>query len=162
MDISKYNTLNEMYEPIHKKAFLIYKDIKNKGYKASYGWYNMHSLKYNDKYLTEFFPIPVITVENIGEIGIDIDFIFFEATISKEKALNIDYDDLTDSYSIEVYGADDYLHDFYNSNIPLSDVKTNIQKSSETQIHIAAYFDINVGIDELLGLSRKTVINLLQ
>lgn len=152
MDINKYNALNEIYEPLNRKMANIYKEIKNKGYKVSNGWYNMHSVKYKKNFLIEFFPIPVITIEDIGEIGVDLDSIFLETTISKEKALNIDYDALIRKYSIEVYGADDYLTDFYNSSMSSSDIKTRIQNSSETQIHIATYLSKDANVEKILKI----------
>ncbi|WP_242866812.1 DUF3201 domain-containing protein [Abyssisolibacter fermentans] len=150
--MNKHNILNEIYEPLHKKVKSIYKEVVDNGYKASIGWYNMHSVKYNDDFLTEFFPIPIITIESIGDIGLNIDSIFFETTISREKALEVDYASLIEKYSIEVYGADDYLTDFYNKNMLLSDIKTRIQGSKETQICIALYFDMNIETNILLEI----------
>lgn len=149
MNICKYNALNEIYEPLHKKAKNIYKEIVSRGYKASFGWYNMHSVKCNGDYLTEFFPIPIITIDSIGDVGLDLDSTSIEVTISKEKALKIDYDDLIKNYSIEVYGVDDFLSDFYNKSMLSSEIKTNIQNSNETQIHIAAEFDVETESSKL-------------
>lgn len=152
MNILKHNVLNEIYEPLYKKAKYIYNKIIDSGYKASMGWYNMHSVKYNDNHLMEFFPIPVITIDSIGDMGIDIDSIFIELTISKEKALKTDYDSLIENYSIEIYGAEDYLTDFYNVNMSPPDIKSKIQASNELQIHIAIYLDINTETSKLLKI----------
>jgi hypothetical protein len=149
MDINKYSTLNEIYEPLNKKAKKFYKEITSRGYKASFGWYNMHSVKCNGDYITEFFPIPIITIESIGDIGLDLDSTSIEVTIVKEKALKIDYNALIEKYSIEVYGADDFLSDFYNKSMSVSEIKMRIQNSNETQIHIAAEFDIETELDKL-------------
>lgn len=157
MNIGRYNELNEIYEPLHEKAKNIYKEIIDNGYKASLGWYNMHSVKYKDKYITEFFPIPVITVEKICDIGLDIDTIFVEATISREKALKIDYDFFIQNYNIEVYGVDDYLNDFYNASMKSSDIKLKIQESNENEIHIAAYFHMNLDINKLAKAFLKFI-----
>ncbi|MCQ4925107.1 hypothetical protein NE686_18540 [Tissierella carlieri] len=87
MNLKRIEQLNNIFQPLHRKfkeLKLILKDYDFNYYNA--GWYNMHSIKYNDDFIEEYFPIPVVSVEGVGDIGINLDHIFIETRISKEKA----------------------------------------------------------------------------
>lgn len=55
-----------------------------KDYQLRWGYYKQHSVKINDEWITKEYPIPVISVEHIGDIGIDIDHIFLEIVLTRE------------------------------------------------------------------------------
>lgn len=150
MDIDFIDCLNGIYKPLYEKTRFIYDKLKEKGYIVSYGWFNMHSVKHNDKFVIEYYPIPVIKVYNMGDIGIDMDSIFIECTLSKENSLKFDFNELTDKYTVEVYGTDDYMNDYYNKNLDIENLKSRINLSNEKQLKVCVYMNTDVCFDELL------------
>lgn len=56
------------------------------------------------------------------------------------------------NYKIEVYGADDFLNDFYNGKSDPCKVVEKLENSEESTICIAFYFDTDVGAGELVKL----------
>lgn len=153
MDMKTIQQLNDIFEPLHRKFNELKMILKRHGldyYNA--GWYNMHSVKYSDGFIEEYFPIPVLSVEGVGDIGINLDYIFIETNISKGKAEFLALDRFTE-YDIEIYGVEDYLKDYYEPNIEQYSYKEKIHKSSEKEFH----FTIN-----LLGdISLSEVINVI-
>lgn len=111
----------------------------------------MHSLKYGDDFITEYFPIPVLSVKGVGDIGLDLDQIFIETTISKEKALNLKLDKLNE-YNIEVYGVSDYLIDYYQPDLEIEVYKEKILKSIEKEFHFTIYLPQGISIDEIINV----------
>jgi len=118
---------------------------------SSAGWFNLHSLKYGDDFITEYFPIPVLSVKGVGDIGLDLDQIFIETTISKEKALNLKLDKLNE-YNIEVYGVSDYLIDYYQPDLEIEVYKEKILKSIEKEFHFTIYLPQGISIDEIINV----------
>ena len=151
------DTLNSIYEPMCKKCAEIKKKIESAGFFASHGFYNNHYVKVKNDFVVEHFPIPVIFISNIGDIGIDIDSIWFELKISKDKALKLDYEDLINSYNINIYGADDFLNDFYHEKDDFALVKEKIRNSNETSICITFYFEKDTEIDKLVNVVEKFI-----
>ena len=155
MDASVFDKLNSIYIPMHNKCVELCQYLRDKGCKVSSGFYNNHSIKINDDFATEYFPIPVISVESIGDIGIDIDNLWLEVVLSKENALKIDYNTLSDKYSFEIYGIENYLSDMYNKHINLLEIENNIKQSEETRVCIAFDLPFDVNVDEILAISQS-------
>ena len=149
------DTLNSIYEPMCKKCTEIREKLESAGLSVSNGFYNNHYVKVKNDFVVEHFPIPVIFIKNIGDIGIDIDSIWFEVKISKDKALLLDYEELINSYNINIYGADDFLNDFYHEKCDSALIKEKIRNSEETFICITFYFEDDVDIDELLKVIKR-------
>jgi hypothetical protein len=104
MNANLFKQLNTVYKPMCEKSREICEVLQNKGYKISSGFYNKHSKKIDGEFSTEFFPIPVISIENIGDVGIDIDETWLEVVMSKEKAVDFDYSRIGEKYKFELYG----------------------------------------------------------
>ncbi|MCL1819255.1 MAG: DUF3201 domain-containing protein [Oscillospiraceae bacterium] len=150
MNMEVLNYLNEIYAPICAKYDEIRKALKKSGIQIKSGFFNNHSVKHNGVFVTETFPIPVISLNGIGDIGIDIDCVWLEIKLSKEKALRMDYHQIASEYRFEIYGEEDYLCDIYNDEMRVSDITANIENSQETTLCICFYFNNEVNIDELL------------
>lgn len=108
----------------------------------------------NNEWVTEQYPIPVITVNQLGDIGIDLEHYFLELVLTRSQALNFDFNALS-SYQFEVYGMEVYLNDFYNENIPLESIRTNILKSKELQIGVSIYFNKDEDLSVLSNSIRE-------
>lgn len=155
MNLKRIEQLNNILQPLHRKfkeLKLILKDYDFNYYNA--GWYNMHSIKYNDDFIEEYFPIPVISVEGVGDIGINLDHIFIETRISKEKVELLQLDYFTD-YNIEIYGVEDYLMDYYHPNIEKEIYKEKLYKSSEKEFHFTINLLWDMDLDEIINFIFK-------
>lgn len=128
--------LNDIYKPIYEYVQSLLKALKESDYDYEWRFYNNHSIKKDNQWYLEYFPIPVVTIKNICDIGIDINRIFVECKMKKEKAIGFDWKLITD-YKFEVYGVEDYLNDFYNSSLKLDDISERINQSNENEIGIA-------------------------
>lgn len=137
MKIVEYiEELNKLYEPICKWCENIQDDLKNNGYASKKGFYNNHSIKdKSGNWITEYFPIPVITVEQLCDIGFDIKYIFIETKMKRDKAIKYDFSRLL-KYKFEVYGIEEYLIDFYNDTLKVEDIGKRIEMSKEKEIGI--------------------------
>lgn len=140
MNIDKINDLNQVYEPLYRLAKVLIEELKNLDYTTTWGYYGFHSVKHNGDFITEYFPIPVITVDNICDIGLNLDHIFIEGKLIREDGLSFDYSKL-ESYNFEVYGIEEYTLDFYDKNDGVSSINQNINNSTEDEIGISILID---------------------
>lgn len=155
MNLKLIEELNNIYEPLHRQ----FKELKRilEKYDFSYssaGWFNMHSIKYNDEFIIEYFPIPVLSIKGVGDIGLNLDHIFIETTISKEKALNLQLDKFND-YNIEIYGVSDYLIDYFESNLETEVYKEKIHESNENEFHFTIYLPQGITMDKIIDVIFK-------
>jgi len=147
--------LNSIYEPLHRQ----FKELKLtlEKYNFSYssaGWFNMHSVKHNDDFINEYFPVPVLSIEGVGDIGLNLDYIFIETTISKEKAECLHLDNFND-YNIEIYGVRDYLIDYYQPNFEIGIYKEKIHESPEKEFHFTINLPQGISMNEIIDVISK-------
>lgn len=161
------NTLNNIYKPIHTMGRNLLKDLLDLGYNAKLCYCNMHEVKIDEKYQTEYFPLPEIVISDIAiyaDLGISLDLTaWLELTITRETALMIDYNELSKHTYLEVYGANDYLQDFYNEKMCPLNVKDIIEGTDEQQIHLCFYLnDCNIEtVKSLMNyLHQKSIISM--
>lgn len=146
--------LNSIYEPICKQCEYIQNNLKNNGYVTKKGFYNNHSVRdKSGNWITEYFPIPVITVEQLCDICIDMESICIETKMKREKAIEYDFSRLL-RYKFEVYGIDEYLNDFYNATLMVEDIRKRIEISEEKEIGIE--FEIEKGyINDIIQIINE-------
>ena len=152
MDTEKQAILNEIYESLHKKMISIRNALRERGYDTSTGYFNFHSLKYKDAYLTTYYPIPEITVSHKVDICIQLDFLIVEATLKAEDATSYNYSSLAGHYNISLYGVNNCLSDFYNKSMELSEIKEKILKSGEKKVHIAFELEEDTPIPVIVSI----------
>lgn len=134
--MEEIEVLNNIYESMCKTSKYIQKILKENGYGSKKGFYNNHSVRdKNGNWVTEYFPISVITVEQLCDIGIDIKSVFIETKMKKEKAVKFDFRPFL-KYKFEVYGIEEYLNDFYNDTLMIEDIGKRIEISREREIGI--------------------------
>ena len=154
MDINLVNQLNDIYKQICDRADCIDRELRELGYTITKGFYNNHSVKIDGSFVTEFFPIPVITVKGVGDIGVDLDYVWFEVLLPKEKALALDYNSIAKEYKFEIYGSHDYLRDIYNEQIAISDIVPGIKGSPETDFCVLFYFEKSAAASDIIEIAR--------
>ena len=150
--------LNSIYKPLWEKSGEICQNLLERGYAVTSGFYNNHSIKIDGSYVTEYFPIPVVTVKGVGDadyissIGIDVDSIWFEVVLSKENMLSQNFETLVQEHNIEIYGVENYLDDIYCAGGNPSEIAVNIANSNETHFCITFYLEQNVNFDDILNI----------
>ena len=134
-------------------------DIKNKltsdGYRVSLGFFNNHYVKDGNNYLIEYFPIPIVTVADVGDIGIDISNYWIEIHLDKNRAILLDYVELAQFYNFEVHGSEAFCFDFYTAHSDPHKVAERISNCDEELINITFYFDLDTGISELVNIIKR-------
>jgi len=154
MDINMIKKLNLIYEPLYKYTMKLVNELKELNYDAQWGFYGFHSIRHKDEFITEFFPIPVITVRDICDIGVDLNHIFIEGKLTREAAMKFDYSLLQD-YTFEVYGINDYLNDFYNSKLDVEGIGRRIEESKEKEIGIQIFLQSNCAFSKIIEAVGK-------
>lgn len=136
--------LNEIYRPLHEAGKAALKIIRGLGYEARMVYCNLHETLVDGAYQTEYFPLPEIEIEGVAasaDLGVGLDLsAWLELTLPREKALLLDYADLAARFPIEVYGAEDYLSDFYRAGMDSGAVPALIRRSAEREIHVCFRF----------------------
>lgn len=155
--VDSIKILNEIYTVINQKKKELTKVFHEKGILSRCGYYNQHSVKIDGEWITEEYPIPVITIEQVGDLGIDLSHIFLEIVVAREQALKFNFHKL-EHFRYEVYGIENYLNDFYNDTIPLTEIKDRIEKNNEDFIGISFFFSL----DEPVGQIDQAVVEIQQ
>lgn len=145
-----FDALNKTYKDLYDRAMALCTPLKNQGYSLKWGYYAFHSVKVKNEYVTEYFPIPVINVNGICDVGFDLDCVFVEAMLYREEAIEFNFS--TIPYNFEAYGATEYLQDFYNNNMDLEGINKRIEESKEQEIGIGFEFEKNVDDVHVLNL----------
>lgn len=95
-------------------------------------------------------------------MGLSIDGrAWLELHIPREQALRLDYEALVKSFpQLEIYGAQDYLTDFYHVGMEAQAVLNRVESSGEKEIHLCFFLESgdekNVS-EQLKYLSRQGI-----
>ncbi len=149
----EFETLNNIYKPLYDYVKTTVDRLKSCGYKCEWGYYNYHYIRRNNDWALEYFPIPVIEVNGMCDIGIDLNHIFIEYKLIKKAALKYDFKKLK-KYKFEIYGVEEYLDDFYNENMDFEGIKGRIDKSEETTIGISIFLNEKTPFEQILEVVK--------
>ena len=131
--------LNEIYQPVCQRASEYRHALAEMGFTCSMGFYNNHSVRdQNGNWRTELFPIAVITVAGLCDIGLDFCHTFVETQMGRAEAVAFVISTLL-PHRFEVYGVRDYLTDFYRDGMDVKETGVRIAKSCEERIGITFY-----------------------
>lgn len=133
-----YGELIEICNEICKRLSISKKDFE-------WGFFNNHYHKNAaGVYLSDNYPIPVISVTGLCDVEIDIDGVSVSAKIKKDDALKLDLEMLaTSNPHFELYGVENFTNDFYTDGISLTEAKKLIFQSQENEIAITVYLQNN-------------------
>ena len=95
-----------------------------------------------------FFPIPVVTVNGLCDIEIDLDKVSVSTKLKREVALIYSYEKLS-GYEFEAYGVDEYLDDYYVKGNSYSELVENIASGKEKEIGFSFLFSEDAGAEEI-------------
>lgn len=150
---SEFEILNNIYKPLYDYVKTTVDSLKSCGYKSEWGYYGHHYIRKNNDWALEYFPIPVIRVNGICDIGIDLNHIFIEYNLTKKAAIKYDFEKLK-KYKFEIYGVEEYLDDFYNENMDFEGIKSRIDKSEETTIGISIFLNEKTCFEQILEVVK--------
>lgn len=140
--------LNMFYYRLESKATDIVNNIYAI-YSPSWGWYNGHFHKNkNGEWERENFPIPVITLKGLCDIEIGINRITLSTKLSRSTALEYQYEKIK-NIAFEAYGVENYLLDFYTSDMRFDDFYNNILMSDEKEIGFSFIFDFDESVNNI-------------
>jgi hypothetical protein len=154
MDIKRMQVLNSAYEPLRTHTHTLLKALTNSGFEYEWGYFAQHSVRNGSEWFLEHYPIPVITVKNICEIGFDISRTFIEYKFKREDAIAFDFSRFY-GFTFEVYGITDYLNDFYNAGQDINDIHAKIENSDEKEIGVSLLFGYLESIENLMKAVNK-------
>lgn len=133
--------VHEFINSIYEKSEEAFKRLsENEDMKCTYTVCKGNYLKIDSKYSYQRYGIPIIVVENVGDIGFNLDGIFFEFFLDRYELANIDFNEISNRH-IEIYGAEDCSVDYYKNGDKLRDVKRKIEGSAENSFGIAFYYN---------------------
>ena len=87
MDRALFQRLNQIYAPLRGRANRLARTLEEGGLKAKWAWYANHSVKVDGEYQTEEFPLPVVDVGDLCEIGLNLDECWIECHLPRAAAL---------------------------------------------------------------------------
>ena len=136
--------LNEIYMKLDKKAHEL-----SKIFQCAFGYYNRHYYK-NESGQNEmdYFPIPVITIENICDIEIGLNEITVTTKLTKDGVLSYDFEGIK-GYNFEAYGVEDYLDDFYTAGSTIDMMLEKVSNSSEENVFFSFCFPFETDADTI-------------
>lgn len=149
--------LNSVYEPLCIRTKKFCDSVKEQNIPFERGFYNHHTVRKGDSYFLEHFPIPVVTLKCLGDFGFELDHVFFEAVIPRNKALELDFTGIARDFDFDVYGAENYLCDFYHAGMDVSCIRELILSSAETEICVSLRFPPDTDASALLGSAKRLV-----
>ena len=133
-----HNHLNDIYHIAEKD----YQVLKSKKIKCKLINNAGNYITFDGEYHYQKYPIPIIEVKDVGDIGYNIDSIFFEFSIKRERFLQTDFRVILDNFAnVQVYGGQDCLTDFYKGNDCADEIMDKVKLSYEEDIMLALYFD---------------------
>lgn len=143
--------LNEIYAAANKD----FADLKNHGIQCKLLFADKNYIKLHDKYELQYYPIPIIEIKNLGDIGYNLDYIFFECSFDKDDVKNIKLQSILEEFkNVEIYSGKDCLKDFYNKGDTAETVISRIDQSDEDIIMLSIYSEY--GAESTYTILKKT------
>lgn len=146
-----WESLNGVYEPLYRQVKALRARLVKEGFSVTWGWHAFHSVRRDGEYKLEYFPIPVLTVEGVCDIGLEPDHIFVEGTLTREQALAFDWASVGRPF--EVYGSEDYLDPLYGPGLSLEELPARLASSEESGFGLQFTLPAGCGAEEVLAVA---------
>ncbi len=154
--MSQIDMLNMIYEPIVNKKDELYNTLIEKGYNINWGYFTHHMLRRDNELFTELYPIPVLSIVNICDIGIDVEHIFIEGKLSKADAKKFDFS-LFDCYDFDIYSVEDCTKDYYSTacgKLSAQVIQDTVANCDEKEVLVALYLPFDADVEEIESIVR--------
>ena len=141
--------MDSSLKKIHQKLNKIYLRAEKDYHKLLAKEISCQLLNFNNNYIKidgqdqlQKYLIPIISFQSGGDLGYNLDKIFFESAFNLEEFLSLDLAPIFSEYrEIEIYGGRDCQIDFYEKGDTNEIVKEKVRASSEDTIMVSIYFD---------------------
>ena len=126
--------LRRVYDRLEACAAALLGALRAAGFSARMGFFNGHYRKDDSgQYRRDSYPIPELEVECLCDVEIGPEEITVSALLSREDALSLDPAALS-GFDFQIYGAEDYLLDFWEPGMSAAALRERIRQSSEAEI----------------------------
>lgn len=148
--------LNKLYSMANKD----YQELLGRNVDCSLKNYKYNYIKLEEKYHKQEYPIPIIECINMGDIGYNLDKVFFEFSFGKNEFLNLNFSYIMKNFEdIEMYGGGDCLVDFYEKGDLKKDIINKFKSSNEEIAMVSLYFEhYKVNLTDLFLEVCKNII----
>lgn len=150
--------LNNAYQQLDNRALGILDLIQTQQLgKCTYGYYNGHYVKEGKEYQKVYYPLPVLSLEPICDIEIDLDSISVSAKLKNEDACHFEYGLLND-YAYEVYGVKEFLGEYGSNLTSIEELLESIRNSKEKEMGFSFNFAFsceNATLIELICILKE-------
>lgn len=147
---SEILTAHELLNAIYSKAQEFHSFLNERGIGHKYGFYPKNYLKINGKQCLQEYPIPVCSFEKGGDIGFNLDGIFFEFFVDKktlEKAIYKTF--FNPAYRTEIYGAEHCMIDFLFEDDTAEKFLNKLRHSNEKTFGVSFYYHRQLSSQDL-------------
>lgn len=146
--------LNKLYYRLEMKQTELFQGLFHRCFELKRGYYNgnYHRDK-SGNYVMEYYPIPIIEVQGLCDVEINVENITVSTKLTKQNAVEYNYGKL-EKYSFEVYGVECYLQDFYDSGMTTEELRAEITKSEEKEIGFSFKFDFDITGTEMYEFAK--------
>ncbi len=157
MDLNLKN-IHQKINKIYLRAEKDYQALNKKQISCQLESYKNNYVKINGQYQLQKYPIPVISLQNGGDIGYNLDKIFFETAFKRDEFLNLELVSILSQHEdIEIYGGRDCHKDFYQKDDNPAKIREKVKESTENTIMVSLYFDYNKEdlLDRVINFANK-------
>lgn len=143
---------HELLNLVYDKANQIEEHLKKLALPFTRGSYHNHYISFDDAYHLQKYPLPVFTIEGAGDIGVNIDGVFFEFTVKRLDLTPEVIAEIIRRYpDIEIYGYQDCLHDFYSKGTQTGKAIAEIGRVTEDKIQFGLCYPLKTDLTKVVS-----------
>lgn len=152
MDRVLLQSLQRCYARLETKSAQIAQALLPGTFPLESGWYNGHYHRGEDgAWIRESYPIPVIRVNGLCDVEVQLDHISLSTKLRRSAALDFSFVPVA-GYTFEAYGVEDYLADFYHPGQTIEELKENLRTCKEEEIGFSFTFPFDTDVEQVLEL----------
>ena len=146
--------LNKLYYRLEMKQMELFQGLFQRCFEVKRGYYNgnYHRDK-SGNYVMEYYPIPIIEVQGLCDVEINVENIAVSTKLTKQNAVEYNYGKL-EGNSFEAYGVEDYLQDFYEPGMTTEELQAAIKRSEEKEIGFSFKFGFDITGTEMYEFAK--------
>lgn len=143
--------LNQIYRHLDERCTTLTCALRAAAFPTAYAYYNGHYSKNAEgTYVMDYFPIPVISVDGLCDLELELEAVSISTKLNREHALTFDYEKLA-CYRFEVFGVEDYLADYYIDGMTFEELRSNLNASAEKEIGFSLRFEADTDTAIIIG-----------
>ena len=152
--IVSLDDLNKLYYRLEMKRMELFQGLFHRVFELKSGFYNgNYHRDSKGLYVREHYPIPIIEVQGLCDVEINVENITVSTKLTKQNAVEYNYGKL-EKYSFEAYGVEEYLQDFYKPEMVTEELQAAIKKSEEKEIGFSFKFGFDITGNEMYEFAK--------